>query len=46
MSAHKKLQLKAENYELAVDCYMHPWMTDMHNILIHLKYDNTMKRLH
>ena len=31
MSAHKKFQLKAQNQELAVDRYMHPRMTGMHN---------------
>ena len=30
MSAHKKIQLKAQNKELAVDRYMHPRMTEMH----------------
>ena len=31
MSAHKKFQLKTQNLELAVDCYMHPGMMGMHN---------------
>ena len=31
MSAHKEFQLKAQNYELSVDPYMHPRMTGMHN---------------
>ena len=31
MLAHKKFQLKAQNYELAVDRYLHPLMTGMHN---------------
>ena len=31
LSAHKKIQLKAQNYELAVDRYMHPRMKGMHN---------------
>ena len=30
MSAHKKIQLKVQNKELAVDRYMHPRMTGMH----------------
>ena len=30
MLAHKKFQLKLQNYELAVDRYMHPWMTGIH----------------
>ena len=30
MSPRKKFQFKEQNYELAVDRYMHPWMTDMH----------------
>ena len=29
--AHKNFQLKAQNLELAVDRYMHPRMTGMHN---------------
>ena len=31
MSAHKKFQLKAQNYWLAVDPYMPPRRTEMHN---------------
>ena len=31
MSEHKKFQLKAQNLELAVDRYMPPLMTGMHN---------------
>ena len=33
MSAHKKFQLKAQNYWLAVDPYMPPQSTGMHNYL-------------
>ena len=31
MSAHKKFKLKDQNKDLAVDRYMHPRMTGMHN---------------
>ena len=31
MSAHKKFQLKTQNYWLAVDPYMPPRRTGMHN---------------
>ena len=35
MSAHKKFQLKAQNYELAVNRFMHLRMTAMHKHLRH-----------
>ena len=41
MSAHKKIQLKAQNYELAVSRIMHPQMEGMHNEeVITNKYQN------
>ena len=34
MSAHKKFQLKTQNYWLAVDCYMPPRRSGMHNYML------------
>ena len=34
MSIHKKIHVKAQNFELAVDRYMHLQMKGMHNKIV------------
>ena len=45
MSAHKKIQLKAQNYELVVDRYLHPRMTGMHNYLPNVSFALIMLKI-